>query len=139
MISIRTVPDMHLKTIAGSIAYHIEAEFAKSIGSSNSIKVTVDSSAPWWVADRQHAFSKAAEQAVFDEWKMLPLWIREGGSLPSLPFLENHFNACTVHLPMGSQGDHAHLVDEKTSIVNLQRGKKVVENWLKALPKVGRD
>lgn len=73
---------------------------------------------------------------LIQNYQVQPIWIREGGSLPSLPFLESVFNATTVHLPMGCQGDHAHLVDEKTSITNLQRGKKVVENWLRAMSSV---
>lgn len=99
-------------------------------------QINVDARAPWWLADRQHPFSLAAEQAIYDEWKVRPLWIREGGSLPSLPLLESHFNACVVHLPMGGPGDSAHLVNERTSIANLQRGKKVVQRWLSALPAV---
>lgn len=40
MISVRTVPDMHLRTTAASIADHIEREFTKSAQSSpNTIKV----------------------------------------------------------------------------------------------------
>lgn len=65
---------------------------------------------------------------------MQPLWIREGGSLPSLPFLEQLFSASVVHLPMGVQGDCAHLVDEHSSYTSLQRGYRVVQNWMKALP-----
>ena len=56
-----------------------------------------------------------------------------------MPFLEQFFDATTVHLPMGNQGDHAHLVDEKTSILNLQRGKKVVQNWLQVMGEVGSE
>ncbi|KAL7005333.1 hypothetical protein EMMF5_005170 [Cystobasidiomycetes sp. EMM_F5] len=138
-VSVRTVPDMPLKQIAASITTYLQAEFAKARGTTNRLEplkcrqVHLDSSAPWWIADPQHPFSQAAEQAVFDEWRVQPLWIREGGSLPSLPFLESFFKASTVHLPMGHQGDHAHLVNEKTSITNLQHGKRVVANWFKAL------
>lgn len=143
---------MPLKQIAASITTYLQAEFAKARGTTNRLEVSMlpcvcngivqplkcrqvhlDSSAPWWIADPQHPFSQAAEQAVFDEWRVQPLWIREGGSLPSLPFLESFFKASTVHLPMGHQGDHAHLVNEKTSITNLQHGKRVVANWFKAL------
>ena len=32
-------------------------------------QIEVDSKADWWIADRQHPYSLAAEQAVYDEWK----------------------------------------------------------------------
>lgn len=147
---------MSLKTTSAAIVRFLEGRFAELGSEGNSISITTDSNAPWWIADRQHPYSKAAEEAVLQEcgvcrlvkpeigaqltftrlYQVPPLWIREGGSLPSLPFLENHFSACVVHLPMGSQGDHAHLVNERTAIVNLQRGKNSVERWLQALPVV---
>ena len=97
---------MPLKSTSAAVVRHLEEVFesGKVTNGGNELKVTVDSAAPWWIADRNHPFSKAAEKAVFEEWNAQPLWIREGGSLPSLPFLEQQFQACVVHLPMGVQG-----------------------------------
>lgn len=57
---------------------------------------------------------------VESEWGIEPLLIREGGSIPSLPFLEREFQADAVHFPMGTSSDSAHLPDERIKIVNLE-------------------
>lgn len=62
-----TVPDMSLKSTSASIIRFLQARFAELGSEGNSISVTIDSSAPWWIADRQHPYSKAAEQAVLQE------------------------------------------------------------------------
>jgi len=35
------------------------------------------------------------------EWGIKPLYIREGGSIPAVSWLEKRFNAATIHLPIG--------------------------------------
>ncbi|KAH9205001.1 hypothetical protein DL95DRAFT_493491 [Leptodontidium sp. 2 PMI_412] len=42
-----------------------------------------------------------------------PLYIREGGSIPSIRFLEKEFNAPAAHLPCGQASDSAHLDNER--------------------------
>lgn len=58
---------MSLKTTSAAIIDYLEARFAELGSEGNSISVTIDSNAPWWIADREHPYSKAAEQAVLDE------------------------------------------------------------------------
>lgn len=54
------------------------------------------------------------------QWKVDPLFIREGGSIPSLPFLEREFSADAIHFPMGTSTDSAHLPDERIRVLNLE-------------------
>jgi acetylornithine deacetylase/succinyl-diaminopimelate desuccinylase-like protein len=61
------VPDMSLKATSSAIIKFVEARFAELGSEGNSISVTIDSVAPWWIADRNHPYSKAAEQAIHDE------------------------------------------------------------------------
>lgn len=61
------VPDMSLRNTSASIVRFLEARFAELGSEGNTITVTIDSNAPWWIADRQHPYSKAAEQAVLQE------------------------------------------------------------------------
>lgn len=62
-----SVPDMSLKTTSAAIVQYLEARFAELGSEGNSISVKVDSNAPWWIADRKHPYSKAAEEAVLNE------------------------------------------------------------------------
>ncbi|KAH7074067.1 hypothetical protein FB567DRAFT_188527 [Paraphoma chrysanthemicola] len=54
-----------------------------------------------------------------------PLYIREGGSIPSIRFLEKEFNAPAAHLPCGQASDCAHLDNERLRLVNLFNSKRV--------------
>jgi di- and tripeptidase len=54
-----------------------------------------------------------------------PLYIREGGSIPSIRFLEKEFGAPAAHLPCGQASDSAHLDNERLRLVNLFNAKKI--------------
>lgn len=62
-----------------------------------------------------------------DEWsegneeRVRPLYIREGGSIPTARFLEKEFGAPAAHLPCGQASDQAHLDDERLRLVNLYK------------------
>ena len=61
------------------------------------IKVVAD----WWLGDTEDRFFKAAESAIEQEWGQKPLFIREGGSVPAIRWLEKRLKATAVHIPMG--------------------------------------
>jgi di- and tripeptidase len=52
-----------------------------------------------------------------------PLYIREGGSIPGIRFLEKEFNAPAAHLPCGQASDAAHLDNERLRISNLMKSR----------------
>lgn len=54
-----------------------------------------------------------------------PLYIREGGSIPAIRFLEKEFGAPAAHLPCGRASDAAHLINERMSIVNLIKAREI--------------
>lgn len=54
-----------------------------------------------------------------------PLYIREGGSIPSIRFLEKEFNAPAAHLPCGQASDAAHLDNERLRVVNLTKSREI--------------
>ncbi|KAF2635602.1 glutathione degradosome [Massarina eburnea CBS 473.64] len=54
-----------------------------------------------------------------------PLYIREGGSIPSIRFLEKVFGAPAAHLPCGQASDSAHLDNERLRLVNLYHAKGI--------------
>jgi len=65
------------------------------------VQVTIDKAADWWLGNLKSPWFCALEKAVEEEWGVKPLKIREGGSIPSVPFLEKIFECPALHLPMG--------------------------------------
>lgn len=64
-----------------------------------------------------------------------PLYIREGGSIPTIRFLEKEFNAPAAHLPCGQASDSAHLNNERLRLVNLYNSKKIFKEVFRELPR----
>ncbi|KAI0629895.1 Zn-dependent exopeptidase [Trametes polyzona] len=128
-ISVRIVPDQDLEAIAASVQEHLKNVFGR-MQSPNRLNVTIDQTADWWLGNLDDPWFHALENAVKDEWGVDPLRIREGGSIPSVPYLEKEFSCHALHLPLGQSSDQAHLADERISLSNLRRGKRVVERFL---------
>lgn len=63
-----------------------------------------------------------------------PLYIREGGSIPAIRFLEKEFNAPAAHLPCGQASDSAHLDNERLRLVNLYKSKDIFKKVFRDLP-----
>ncbi|KIW78052.1 hypothetical protein Z517_07885 [Fonsecaea pedrosoi CBS 271.37] len=56
-----------------------------------------------------------------------PLFIREGGSIPAISFLEHEFDAPAAMFPMGQASDNAHLDNERMRVENLYKGREVLK------------
>lgn len=54
-----------------------------------------------------------------------PLYIREGGSIPPIRFLEKEFSAPAAHLPCGQASDAAHLDNERLRVMNLVKSREI--------------
>ncbi|KAL8839183.1 MAG: hypothetical protein Q9170_001832 [Blastenia crenularia] len=65
-------------------------------------------------------------------WK--PLYIREGGSIPAIRFLEQEFQAPAAHLPCGQASDKAHLDNERLRLSNLYKSKDIFKRVFQELP-----
>jgi len=128
-VSLRIVPDQKLEAISEGLVEHLKASFAR-MHSPNKLEVTINHTANWWLGKLDDPWFHALETAVRDEWGIEPLRIREGGSIPSIPYLEEEFGCRALHLPMGQSSDQAHLPNERISLANLRRGKLVVERFL---------
>lgn len=77
-VSIRIVPDQKLEDVATSLVTHLESAFA-AMQSTNTLSVKVDHKADWWLGSLDDPWFRALEAAVWDEWGIEPLRIREGG------------------------------------------------------------
>lgn len=64
-----------------------------------------------------------------------PLYIREGGSIPSIRFLEKEFDAPAAHLPCGQASDSAHLDNERLRVSNLYKSREIFRKVFKELPR----
>ncbi|KAF2098217.1 glutathione degradosome [Rhizodiscina lignyota] len=63
-----------------------------------------------------------------------PLYIREGGSIPAIRFLEKEFGAPAAHLPCGQASDSAHLNNERLRVLNLYKSKDIFKTVFRELP-----
>lgn len=63
-----------------------------------------------------------------------PLYIREGGTIPAIRFLEQEFNAPAAHLPCGQASDSAHLDNERLRLLNLYNSRKIFKKVFQELP-----
>lgn len=64
-----------------------------------------------------------------------PLYIREGGSIPSIRFLEKEFDAPAAHMPCGQASDSAHLDNERLRLINLFKSRDVFREVFRELPR----
>jgi di- and tripeptidase len=135
-ISIRIVPDQDLQTIKETLTSYLHSEFG-TFCSNNTLTITIDHEAEPWLGDPQNEAFKTLEQAIEDVWGngVKPLYIREGGSIPSARFLEREFGAPAAHLPCGQASDHAHLDNERLRLTNLYKSKAILKRFFRELPK----
>ncbi|KIM43328.1 hypothetical protein M413DRAFT_69177 [Hebeloma cylindrosporum] len=128
-ISLRIVPDQDLDTIVNALREHLQISF-DGLKSPNTLVINVEHTADWWLGNLDDHWFESLESAVREEWGEEPLRIREGGSIPSVPYLEKEFKCHALHLPMGQSSDQAHLPNERIALRNLHKGKAVVERFL---------
>ncbi|KAF8334688.1 uncharacterized protein EI90DRAFT_2914698 [Cantharellus anzutake] len=131
-VSLRIVPDQSLADIIAGLELYLRSNFER-LRSPNSIKIEIERTADWWLGRLDDRWFRALEKAVQDEWGVRPLRIREGGSIPSVPYLEKEFKCHALHLPMGQSSDRAHLKDERMSLNNLYKGRSVVEHFFRCV------
>jgi di- and tripeptidase len=63
-----------------------------------------------------------------------PIFIREGGSIPTIRFLEKEFSAPAAHLACGQASDHAHLGNERLRVENLYKSREIFRRVFETLP-----
>lgn len=132
-VSMRVVPDQAISDICAQFEQYVEKVFNEG-SSDNCISVTIESAAEYWLGDLNSKYFKAVENAIEEEWKMKPLCIREGGSIPAVRWLEKFCNAPAVHIPFGQSSDQAHLHNERIRLLNLHAGRRIIKSLLTALP-----
>lgn len=133
-ISLRLVPGQELSDVVASLRSHLEEEFSQ-LGSDNAFSIKIDNKAEPWLGTPGDPLFRTLEGAVLKVWADLfdgasgrprkPLYIREGGSIPAIRFLEKEFGAPAAHLPCGQASDAAHLDNERLRLLNLVRSREI--------------
>jgi di- and tripeptidase len=62
-----------------------------------------------------------------------PLYIREGGSIPAIRFLEKEFAAPAAQFPCGQASDSGHLENERLRVTNLLKSREIFGRVFSAL------
>ncbi|CAO3673109.1 unnamed protein product, partial [Umbelopsis vinacea] len=131
-VSMRIVPDQDIHDICDQFKLFVE-KTAQSLGTDNKVTVEIKNTADYWLGDCDSKYFKAAESAIEQEWGIKPLYIREGGSIPAVRWLERFCSAPAVHLPMGQASDQAHLCNERIKLRNLYAGRRIVKSLLRQI------
>ncbi|EMG47843.1 DUG2 Probable di- and tripeptidase DUG2 [Candida maltosa Xu316] len=133
-ISMRIVPNQDLESIKKSLIETLHTSF-KQLKSENHLQVEIFHEAEPWLGDYQNKVYSILYENISKHWQQEPLFIREGGSIPSIRFLEKCFNAQAAQIPCGQASDNAHLKDEKLRIVNLYKLRSILTDTFKELGK----
>lgn len=134
-VSIRVVPNQELSKIKALLVSHLEKEFAE-LESGNRLKVDIFHEAEPWLGDPNNLVYQILYEKIKLNWGPGvpdPLFIREGGSIPSIRFLEKAFHAPAAQIPCGQASDNAHLQDEKLRFINLYKLKSILMDTFQEL------
>lgn len=150
-ISFRLVPGQEVGEVAKALEEFLSSGFA-ALDSQNHMTVRIDNVAEPWLGDPGNDIFRTLEGAVVETWAdsfdtsekstkeatsdskenngstakpRHPLYIREGGSIPAIRFLEKEFGAPAAHLPCGQASDSAHLDNERIRMVNLFKAREI--------------
>ena len=131
-LSLRIVPDQEMSVIKDSLTKYLHEQFA-SFKSDNHLKIGIFHEAEPWVGDPTNRAFKVLQSSLRDEWNLEPLFIREGGSIPTVRFLEKAFNAPAAQIPCGQASDGAHLDNERLRVLNFIKARNVLRRTFKEL------
>lgn len=78
-------------------------------------------------AEPQSEASDSADESTTpsNSQAVKPIFIREGGSIPTIRFLEKVFSAPAANLPCGQASDNAHLDNERMRVENLYKSREI--------------
>ncbi|KAK4185784.1 hypothetical protein QBC35DRAFT_502947 [Podospora australis] len=159
-VSIRLVPGQEVEEVIASLKSFLREEYDE-FESDNTLTIRIDNKAEPWLGVPGNYIFRTLEEAVMQAWSPTaasdnkdgvvvslptngtsdeaapksrrPLYIREGGSIPPIRFLEKEFNAPAAHLPCGQASDAAHLDNERLRVVNLLKSREIFSTVFRKL------
>lgn len=133
-LSIRIIPGQELENVKESFIEYVNECF-KDLESTNHFEVKIMHEAEPWLGDVHNLAYQILSTCLDEEWGVPPIFVREGGSIPSIRFLEKVFACSAAHIPTGQSSDNAHLNNERVRIVNLLKSKEIIKKAANRLPK----
>lgn len=134
-ISIRVVPNQELSSVKKLLIDFLTRQF-EALNSDNSLVIDIFHEAEPWLGDPTNKLYKVLYEKIKSNWGLAapePLFIREGGSIPLIRFLEKCFGAPAAQIPCGQASDNAHLKNEKLRIANLYKLRSILADTLREL------
>ncbi|SLM39934.1 WD40/YVTN repeat-like-containing domain [Lasallia pustulata] len=107
---------------------------AKHVHATSSTLTNGSDHASQATADTANSIARCQSEDNSSKTTQKPLYIREGGSIPAIRFLEKEFNAPAAHLPCGQASDCAHLDNERLRLSNLYRSREIFKKVFSELP-----
>ena len=107
---------------------------AKPIPATSSSLTNGSDHASQATAETDSAITRRQSEEYSSQASQKPLYIREGGSIPAIRFLEKEFNAPAAHLPCGQASDSAHLDNERLRLSNLYKSREIFKMVFRELP-----
>lgn len=132
-ISLRIVPDQDIDKIKASLVEYLQSCFVKLNSTENRLSVQFSNGAHPWIGDPENGAFQTLRRALKDEWGCDPLFIREGGSIPVIRYLEKTFGCPAAQLPCGQSSDGAHLDNERLRVTNFFKTRNILRRTFQEL------
>lgn len=116
--SFRLVPDQDPKTLSAAVEEHITKHAPAGVRWA----LTPDHGAPGMLASTNSQFVQAANRAIESAFGVLPVLIREGGSIPIVTRFQEVLGCDCLLLGWGLSDDNAHSPNEKFRVEDYHRG-----------------
>lgn len=126
-ISIRLVPGQNISSVKENLEIYLRDQFTQ-LHSENKLKIAVVNEAEPWLGDPNNHAYQVLKKEVTKAWEMDPLFVREGGSIPSIRTLERCFDAPAIQIPCGQSTANAHLDNENLRIKNWTNMTDILSN-----------
>ena len=116
--SFRLVPDQDPREVTAAVEQHLENHCPAGV----KWKLEADHGAPGMLAATDSRFVHAANAAIESAFGVLPVLIREGGSIPIVTRFQEVLGCDCLLLGWGLSDDNAHSPNEKFRVEDYHRG-----------------
>ena len=117
-ISCRLVPNQDPAKITKLVERHLKKLMPKTVR----FRFEVHSLGKPWVAPYTHPFFNAAQAALRKGFGRRAVFIREGGSIPLIPDIQDAFKIPVILMGFGLPDENAHAPNERMDLGNYQNG-----------------
>lgn len=131
-ISCRLVPNQDPEKISQIFERHLKKLTPNTV----KLKFHVHSLGKPWVAPYTHPFFQAAKKALKKGFGHRAVFVREGGSIPLIPDIQDAFKIPVILMGFGLPDENAHAPNERMDLGNYQNGILSVAYFLKELEKL---